>query len=177
MDEQTKKAVHSIFQAAERNRAACEKLAGNPEMIGPRVTLLALAIELYLKALLAASKMKYGGLHDHSDLFKRLPPKTREAVRARYDAEVTKPEVAVKIVEVAMKLPPGVNLELDFEKNLAKGSRAFVKWRYSYEGDLPSMPTGFEICEALRQELISALPGLPVIDTTGDRFILLTQAG
>jgi len=171
------KTVRDIFQVAERNRAASERLVGEPELFGPRITLVALAIELYLKTLLAANNLKHKGLHDHVELFRKLPAKAKASIRSRYDAEVAKPEVVTQIVAVMMRMPAGVKLEFDFDSNLAHGSSAFIRWRYSYEGDVPEMPTCYEICEALRQELISEFPDLPVIASTGERFLLLKHRG
>ncbi len=118
-------------------------------------------------------------MHEHDKLFKRLPDSTKAQVRARYNAEMMRPEVTTKIIALMMRMPAGVTLDFDFDKNLTLGSKAFVKWRYNYEDadKLPALPTCCEICEALRQELIHTVPDLPVIETTGDRFMVFVHRG
>src|SRR4051812_45303539 len=93
-------------------------------VIPPKVVCLAMAVELVLKALLAAERTRYGRVHSLHALFEELSGASKEKILARLDAP--REEFLRKLAE-------------------EETAEAFIRWRYIHEvplGDTGNTWTG-----------------------------------
>lgn len=113
-----------IQATAETFFNAYQELDAQTGMVPPKVVCLALAVELVLKALLAAEGTRYGRVHSLHGLFEKLSGTSTTEVMARIQAPA--PEFLQKLSE-------------------EETSEAFVRWRYIHEappGDAGNTWTG-----------------------------------
>src|SRR4051812_48506362 len=93
-------------------------------VIPPKVVCLAMAVELVIKALLAAERTSFGRVHSLHALFEQLSDASKEKILARLDAP--RPEFLRKLAE-------------------EETAEAFIRWRYIHEvppGDAGNTWTG-----------------------------------
>jgi len=113
-------------------------------------TILALTVELCLKALRILSGMNVPDTHHLWSLYKRLPQELKNSVEASYDklnpkegAEVDELQVALHVgrpsAEASQELNelPWPSGEEDLKGVLIRSSDAFATWRYLYEKGQP----------------------------------------
>lgn len=156
--------------------AADKAAAANIGELVASATSLALAIELYLKALLLALGQSTPMSHDLHDLFERIPKKTRLSIESDYDArrELERAEeasgVSVHVVREGGEPPsfqrPRGTQSMRLGPLLKRNSSAFITWRYLFaQGSTkPGAPLSYEYvrlgfaAEAIRAALILAQP-------------------
>ncbi len=101
-----------------------------PPTFIPALVCSVFSVELYLKAILCLESLPIPGTHDLEALFVALPPAWRDELRTAYVAEIPKPGYAA--------IRESGNYPKDIDSNLQVAAKAFVKWRYMFEGvDLP----------------------------------------
>ena len=113
-----------IRATAEKFFSAYRMLDVKVDVIPPKVVCLAMAVELILKALLAAERTGYGRVHSLHALFEELSDASKEKILKRMDA------------------PRAEFLQRLAEEETAE---AFIRWRYIYEvppGDAGNTWTG-----------------------------------
>jgi hypothetical protein len=108
-------------------------------VFGASVVNLALAIELFLKALLYGAGEEVRG-HDLEELFERLPPQMKEEIKSAFNDRLVKTTGRCQDI-----------FGFSFETRLKQYARIFVDWRYYHEKNPGSFHS--EFCENLAYAL------------------------
>ena len=87
------------------------------------------SVELYLKTIMCLEASPIPQKHELDVLFGALPQPWIEKLRAAYATEIALPEYVA--------LRENGNYPKDIESNIGIAAKAFVKWRYLFEGSLP----------------------------------------
>lgn len=148
-DFQTALAAGDAFHSLAFQHINEIRLSGDVKNIGilsASATNLALAVELYLKALHVACGRAPQSLHDLSALFKQLPLAEKRLASAVYEClpgPKSKNEVSTFIVDVFVNnsepsFPKGTHFVESVPENsliavLKRSRDAFLTWRYLYE--------------------------------------------
>ena len=147
-----------IFVTAEQFRYASKWLAqargmGCQADVGiPAVTCAAMALELYLKCLIAMEGTKNPNIHDLRDLFEKLSPSLQASVRSHFDAHSD----AVK--EFLIKDGSQAS-EVTFDFVLDWSREAFVRARYVFDDGQPQAIWWADcITECARRVILDAHP-------------------
>lgn len=143
--------VKSIFTQANNFLAASnalnEKLSETDDIgtyIGPIITNTAFTIELYIKCIYMIEKRQPVQGHFLDKLYRKLSKESRDIIEAIYDMLVPQSQT---IMMLKQQVP---DMKIDLDSVLKEMSGAFVKWRYSYEGNLTGFPASGPVIDALR---------------------------
>ncbi|MED0688046.1 hypothetical protein [Anoxybacillus ayderensis] len=116
--------------------------------IGPIITNLALAIELYLKCNYVLDRGKRPpNSHDLYNLYTGLNQESRNLINVLYE-KFLEIDPAVKVMKEQM---PEVDLKI--ESVLRQMNKAFVNWRYNHEGNFTSVPSPGPLVQALKARI------------------------
>ena len=134
--------AETFWRLVEADSGAADKVA--EEHIGELIvsaTSLALALEIYLKALLLVLRQPAPTVHDLDQLLNLVPKKQRQAVEAEYKKRRTseQPEdtsgVSLHIVHHGGETPPFERpgpLSMNLSPLLRRNASAFMTWRYLF---------------------------------------------
>jgi hypothetical protein len=124
-----------FYQALNVLRAVAphpgENLHGALTLAEPVVVLGALTTELFLKCLICIETGNASHGHDLKELFDELRAETRARIEHAWDNDI----VAFRSKEWDGIEKFGLKMPRDLPSALAKGSEAFKRIRYSYEGN------------------------------------------
>jgi hypothetical protein len=152
-----------VFVTAEQFRFASKWLIRAPDMGCepnveiPSVTCAALALELYLKCLIAIEGTNNPEIHDLQDLFAKLSRGMQSRVKAHFDrfSAGAKEYVQRDAAKTGSPAPT-----VDFDYVLAWSRKGFTKSRYIFENGLPP-ETGWiadSITECARRTILDMYP-------------------
>ncbi|WMT73871.1 hypothetical protein [Bradyrhizobium sp. Ash2021] len=154
-------AAEAVFQHAEcfyQAFAALRSLSPDPRenmhgaitLVEPLIVLASLTSELFLKCLICIETGDTPREHNLKELFDQLSEGTRARIQRFWDREVAarKREEWDNLEKFGLKMPR------DLPSALAKGSNAFIRYRYSYEGNTEGLHYYLEELPALLQKLI-----------------------
>jgi HEPN domain-containing protein len=124
-----------IFVAAEQFRKAQQFLIENSPIEDTGIaaaTCAAIALELYLKCLLAEADEDVPAIHDLKELFDRLPEKTRDSISANFNPYLGQAREMLERIAAHYnrKIIPVPSLTYILEVS----RKAFVDLRYFHEG-------------------------------------------
>jgi hypothetical protein len=153
-------AASKIFEHAECFYRASAALHGHYPLglhvhaaltlIEPLIVLSAFTTELFLKCLICIETGSAPREHDLKELFELLSEATRARIQSCWDNEV-----APRRREEWDNLErDGLKIARDLPAALAKGTNAFKRYRYSYEGDTDGLHYYLEDLPALLERLI-----------------------
>jgi HEPN domain-containing protein len=136
------KDLHLMFRVAEAfltvAQAARRDLGdGHPDELNyPLAVNHALSLEIYLKCLVYLEGKTLDREHGLKTLFEMLDNSTQERAEQYYEQfRINSPYCQAMEAELR-RLGRDPAVEYEFKAALAKGSDAFVKMRYAYEGEL-----------------------------------------
>lgn len=113
--------------------------------LAPIVTNTSFTIELYLKCIYTIEKNSPApNIHHLDKLYRKLSKESRDIIEAIYNMLLPKSETDMFLKQ---RLP---DMKTDLESVLTGMSSAFVKWRYSYEGNLTDFQATGPIIDALK---------------------------
>lgn len=116
----------------------------------PLIVLDALASELFLKCLICIETGSTPPKHDLKQLFDKLSDTARTRIQGFWDSEI-----AVSRREKWDSLEKlGLKIARDLPSALAKGAKAFERYRYSYEGNTEDLHYYLEDLPPLLERLI-----------------------
>ena len=127
-----------------------ENLHGAVTLAEPVVVLGALTTELFLKCLSCIEIGKASHGHDLKELFDELSAETRARIEHAWDSEI----VPLRSEEWDRIEALGLSMPRDLRSALAKGSEAFKRIRYSYEGNTEGVHFYVGDLPALLEKLI-----------------------
>jgi hypothetical protein len=143
-----------IYNSANNFLAAAnvlnEKLSETNDIgtyIAPIITNTAFTIELYLKCIYMIEKGRPTQGHYLDKLYGQLSKESRDMIEAIYDMLVSQ---SPTVMILKQKVP---DMRTDLNSVLKEMSRAFIKWRYSYEGNITGFPASGPIIDALRTRI------------------------
>ncbi len=146
--------LHTMFveNVSAKNHYAAVTLAEPVTVVG------ALTTELFLKCLLCIETGKMSRDHDLKKLFDMLSTETRIRIKNSWEiAAVRRSEEWDRIEKLGLKMPR------DLPSALAKGSEAFNRIRYSYEGNTEGVHWYLEDLPALlEKQILEMKPGYEV---------------
>lgn len=144
----------TIFSTAEVFRLGTGALSAHlPDLMFPWVMCASFSSELYLKCLVLVEGGNYGKDHDLKMLFERLTRDSQENIRKRYEPK----RAAEDARYAAANLP--ARPRTDFDYILEVSSKAFVKFRYAYEGLVGPIGWGNRLIdECVRERIIELRP-------------------
>jgi hypothetical protein len=145
------RALHSENDRHLRNLDTHENLHAAITLVEPVIVLSAFTTELFLKCLIrieAASAMPR--THDLKELFDQLSAATRTRLQNLWDSDVAtrRSKRWNELEKFGLKMPR------DLPSALAKGSNAFDRIRYSYEGNTENLHYYLEDLPALLERVI-----------------------
>ena len=146
---------------------AHQKAAQNLGGLIASATMLALAVELYLKAIRIVTGLSVSETHDLWSLYKSLPQNLKISIEALFGAllprdtsKTAELEVAVWVGKAPSHSPDGWDEKSPHSKDvsvkavLRRSSNAFITWRYLHEGGVPGQYMVYRY-EFIRLELIA----------------------
>lgn len=110
----------------------------------------AFCVELFLKTIMAIENIALPQKHELSDLFQRLPQSWKDEIEKHYATIMA--DKTFSAFRHPDDSPPG-----GIEFPLAKAAKAFVQWRYFYEGSPPGHYLAVPIV-AIRTAILAAKP-------------------
>jgi len=119
-------------------------------LIEPRVVIDAFTTELFLKCLICIETGSAPREHNLKQLFDLLSEATRTRIESCWDSEV----VTRRREKWDKWERLGLKIARDLPSALAKGTNAFKRYRYSYEGDTQDLHYYLEDLPALLERLI-----------------------
>ena len=129
----------SVFVIAEQFRSASKWLIHAPGMgyaadVGiPTVSYAAMALELYLKCLIATEGTENPIIHDLRHLFEKLSPGLQTAVRSHFDAYS---DEVRRLDEAALAKAGSPPIKFTFDYALERSRQAFIRARYIFQDNL-----------------------------------------
>jgi hypothetical protein len=144
-----------IYNTANNFLAAAnvlnEKLSETNDIgtyIAPIITNTAFSIELYLKCIYMIEKGQPApNIHHLDKLYRKLSKESRDMIEAIYDMLVPQSQT---LMVLKQKVP---EMKTDLDSVLKEMSSAFIKWRYSFEGNITGFPASGPIIDALRSRI------------------------
>jgi hypothetical protein len=127
-----------------------ENLHGALTLALPMVVLGALTTELFLKCLSGIETGKVPKWHDLLELFNKLSAETRARIEHAWDNDI----VPIRSKEWDGIERFGLKMPRDLPSALAKGSEAFNRIRYNYEGNTEGVHFYVSDLPALLEKLI-----------------------
>lgn len=136
--------------------AVNEKLSKTDDIqvyIAPITTLTSFSIELYLKCIYMIENNKPAeNIHGLDKLFDALGDESKLLIKFFYDNFI---QQDLLVNELKKQVP---ELNTNLEDVLKESSKAFIKWRYSYEKNLCDFPSGTTIINALKARIKTLKP-------------------
>jgi hypothetical protein len=148
-----------VFMTAEVYRAGSLVLGslinrGMPHFILPMVTCSAFSLELHLKCLILLEGGTSTKDHDLEALFSKLTPESQAKIRASY-------EILKAKIDAGFAAAKGIPARpTDFDFVLRASAKAFVKFRYAYEGMVGNQEGWLanEIRDCVRERIVELQP-------------------
>jgi hypothetical protein len=139
----------------ERQRGSATLLQISHNVVGPIETNMSLAVELYLKCLIALAKIQIPGEHNFARLFGALPSVVQASLNKRWNQWILEHSEGLKNADIPLKNDAPKLIDI-----LMEGGGAFEFFRYIYER--PAKP-GQEywtrpIAEIIRDEIQEQQP-------------------
>ena len=125
--------------------------ASDARMVIPRMMNRAFALELYLKCLILLDGGTIPMSHEYDVLFNRLSDLTKADLERRYEESIQSNSVALAIKSHF------ASAEFGLPQVLAAEARAFVRWRYVFEGVPPSFLSEW-LLQAARERALDCNP-------------------
>ena len=141
------------------------------------VTMLALAVELYLKTLQILLDVPVPTTHHLWRLYQHVPVELQQSIKAQYDQVNRVPTNSVDSLTLALGggtrpadavhpdiAPTSSPVPYDLKAVLIRSSDAFQTWRYLHEQEQAGVAFEYEfrrlnlICEIVRQHVMERLP-------------------
>jgi hypothetical protein len=127
-----------------------QNLHGAVTLVAPVIVLGALTIELFLKCLISIETGKVSHGHDLKELFDELSAEVRARIEHAWDNDI----VPLRRNEWDGIETFGLMMPRDLPSALVKGSEAFKRIRYSYEGNTEGVHFYVGDLPALLEKLI-----------------------
>jgi hypothetical protein len=144
---------HTVQVLPQLIKAAEGKATLRPPAFIPSIVLSAFSLELLLKCIGLISTGKYAPIHD---LYKSLPGNIQSDINAVYLKAKNEPRNASSVPGLASDGTPYPPDYYDINAVLERIGPAFVKWRYSFEGEFRAEYSGVApLAEALIATIIS----------------------
>lgn len=112
--------------------------------IAPIITNTAFCIELYLKCIYMIEKGQPAQGHFLDKLYRKLSKESRDLIEAIYNMLLPKSQTDMFLKQ---QMP---EMKTDLDSVLKEMSSAFIKWRYSFEGNITGFPASGPIIDALK---------------------------
>lgn len=127
----------NIFATAYQFTEAAKLLGQrHPPIALPVLSMTAFALELQFKALLALEGKHVRNTHDLNSLFAKLSPATQAEIEAEWQDLISS---GPKKEALAFLAAQGAQFDGRLTTALSLAAKAFEKFRYAYEGNLPAM--------------------------------------
>lgn len=119
-------------------------------VIEPSIVLGALTTELFLKCMICIETGNASRGHNLRTLFDQITPKSRARIQSLWDSEIA----TRRQQEWDKRAKFGLDVPRDLPSALAKGSDAFERLRYSYEGNTEGVHYYLDDLPALLERVI-----------------------
>jgi hypothetical protein len=145
--------VRGMLGTAETFRRAGRILNDNiPKdlaLSAPSIVLAAFALEIYLKAFIALEKGAFpGNTHDLASLFSKLSKESQDGVKRMWAYGDP------NLISFRKDIERQMGVSYTFDERLKMSAKAFIGFRYSFEGNNSSFIAG-DILESVRSYMIN----------------------
>ncbi|MCK4814556.1 hypothetical protein KA005_02205 [bacterium] len=152
------------FKVADRFSLAArilgKRISQSTDFIDPFVVNGAFSLEIYLKCLYFIETGKtLKNEHNLKNIYDKLTSDTRNRIKRHYGKLLSESKIKNHITKL-MKNSYNTDIKWDLENILTQSAKAFIKWRYAFEGNPGAFPAYGELRSALRYSIIEMRPDL-----------------